>query len=322
MKNSSTRTRKFVWDGEGQNAVSIDILCAPIAKGGKSVLHLKSRNEAIKLKWLKGLLAPLKERPQWALFAHDLLVKVAQTSPVVKPEAKTNTFLQTWSPSHNKPSAHLKCIIKTAKKYNVCWEAISIDPNIAKQLPAWFHIGTLHELNKLNNHLYATCLREKHRITSVGQIETIASRNSPLHRQNKNCLCIHCMQDRTISNCDKPFKCAKLAKDILKCILPKWCPQTSTHPYALNIAPEQITANDEDQNKKQLEIFNPTFPSPDSIESGFHAFITPNPPCTSSACQAPKPPSEPPHLTNIIITGMHQVDKDGTYVSGGGAWFS
>ncbi|KAG1804167.1 uncharacterized protein BJ212DRAFT_1284665 [Suillus subaureus] len=53
----------------------------------------------------------------------------------------------------------------------------------------------LDELNKLNNHLYANCLREKHLITSVGQIETIATRNSLLHRQHKNCPCNPCSQD-------------------------------------------------------------------------------------------------------------------------------
>jgi hypothetical protein len=78
----SAKSRKFIWDGEGKNSVSMDILNAPVAKGGKNVLHLKSRNEAIELKWLKGLLAPIEKRPLWAFFAHALLAKAAQNSPV------------------------------------------------------------------------------------------------------------------------------------------------------------------------------------------------------------------------------------------------
>ncbi|KAG2088264.1 uncharacterized protein F5147DRAFT_559989, partial [Suillus discolor] len=29
----TTRTRKFIWDGKGNNAISMNILCAPIEKG-------------------------------------------------------------------------------------------------------------------------------------------------------------------------------------------------------------------------------------------------------------------------------------------------
>ncbi|KIK33609.1 hypothetical protein CY34DRAFT_27015 [Suillus luteus UH-Slu-Lm8-n1] len=31
----SARSRKFVWDNEGKSTISMDMLCAPIAKGGK-----------------------------------------------------------------------------------------------------------------------------------------------------------------------------------------------------------------------------------------------------------------------------------------------
>ncbi|KAG1853363.1 hypothetical protein F4604DRAFT_1591636 [Suillus subluteus] len=113
------RTCKFVWDNEGKNSVSMDTLSAPISKGGKNILHLKSRNEAIELKWLKSLLAPLKERPQWTFFAYNLIAKAAQTSPVVKPQARISPFTQTWSLSIKKLPPHLSRILKTAKKYNV-----------------------------------------------------------------------------------------------------------------------------------------------------------------------------------------------------------
>ncbi|KAG1771544.1 ribonuclease H-like protein [Suillus occidentalis] len=151
-------------------------------------------------------------------------------------------------------------------------------------------------------------------------MEIIANRNLPSHRQNKNCPCADCSQDRTHIKCDKPYKCAKLARDILQCILPKWHPLTSAPPYSLNIDPEQITAdtNDEDNH---LTLFDPTYPSPDSLTDGFQVFTTLNAPCNVPARQAPKPSGEPPKLISIIITGTHKIDKDGYYVSGGGAWF-
>lgn len=316
----SAKSRKFIWDGEGKNSVSMDMLCAPVAKGGKNVLHLKSRNEAIELKWLKGLLAPIETRPLWAGFAHAILAKAAQNSPVVKLSAKINPFLQTWSPSKKKLSSHLQRITKAADKYRVRWEAININPDVSRQLPIWFHIGASENLKKLNNHLYASCLREKHHVTSVGQMELIATRNLPSHRQNKNCPCAHCSQDRTLVKCEKPYKCTKLARDILQCILPKWHPQTSSPPYSLNIAPEQITPGDDNENNHQ-KLFDPTYPSPNSLTDGFRVFTTSDSPCNISAQQVPKPSGEPPQLISIIITGTHKIDKDGYSVSGGGAWF-
>ncbi|KAG1859326.1 hypothetical protein DFJ58DRAFT_658397, partial [Suillus subalutaceus] len=188
-------------------------------------------------------------------------------------------------------------------------------------LPIWFHIGASDNLKKYNNHIYAMCLREKHHITSVGQLENITLRHSPHHRQNKNCPCEHCTEDRMMLNCSKPFKCAKLAKDILECLLPKWHPQTSSPSYSLNIAPEQITGNDENQNDQSNRIFDPTFPSPDSLEVGFQAFVTPRPPCTVAASQSQTQPWGTQQLVNVTIMGTHLVDKDGDYMSGGGAWF-
>jgi hypothetical protein len=147
----TTRTRKFIWDNEGNNSLSINISSAPISEGGKNILHLKSRNEAIELKWLKGLLVPTKERPQSTFFAHSLIANAAQASPVVKPQAQISPFLQTWSPSTKKLTPHLSRMIKTAKKYNVRWEETSLDREITRLLSLWFHIGASSNLSKLNN---------------------------------------------------------------------------------------------------------------------------------------------------------------------------
>ena len=43
--------RKFMWNGEGRPAISLDYLCSDIEDGGKKVLDLKARNEAIHITW-------------------------------------------------------------------------------------------------------------------------------------------------------------------------------------------------------------------------------------------------------------------------------
>ncbi|KAG1773495.1 ribonuclease H-like protein [Suillus occidentalis] len=79
-------------------------------------------------------------------------------------------------------------------------------------------------------------------------------------------------------------------------------------------------SNEENQEEQITTVFDPTFPSPESLEAGFRAFVIPRPPHSTSAHQAPKPPGDPPQLVNITIAGTHLVDKDGDYMSGGGAW--
>ncbi|KAG2088265.1 uncharacterized protein F5147DRAFT_587724, partial [Suillus discolor] len=188
-------------------------------------------------------------------------------------------------------------------------------------LPIWFHIGASKELKKFNNHLHASCLRDNHNITSVSQLETTMKRYSPHHRQNKDCPCEHCLVDRTSYKCNKPFKCVKLAKEIMNCLLLKWHPNNCSPSYALNIAPEQSTEND-DQGEANIKIFDPIFPSPDTLETGFRAFVKTQPQSTLPASQTTKPPGNPPQLINIVIAGTHQVNKDREYMSGGGAWIS
>jgi hypothetical protein len=68
-------------------------------------------------------------------------------------------------------------------------------------------------------------------------------------------------------------------------------------------------------------MFDPTFPSPKSIDEGFRVFAARKPPCTSPASQAPTPLGLAPELIRITIVGAHQINKDGDHVSGGTAWF-
>ncbi|KAG1859489.1 hypothetical protein C8R48DRAFT_565965, partial [Suillus tomentosus] len=217
----------------------IETLCAPTSEGGKNLLHLQDRNNTIELKWIKGLLAPQSCCPTWASFAHTLIAKCAQNSPVVKPEARINTFLQSWSPSTKGLPPLLQRMMKTARKYNIHWETISVNSNVVRQIPAWFHIGATKQLNKLNNCFYAQCLRENHLTITISQIESIAMRQNPSHRKNKNCSCTHCASDRISLGCAKPFKCKELAVEIMKCIQPKWHPQTQQIKFNLDLTEEQ-----------------------------------------------------------------------------------
>ncbi|KAL4062265.1 hypothetical protein J3A83DRAFT_4112633 [Scleroderma citrinum] len=78
---------KFVWDGASKPNASMNLLCTPTNKGGKSLLHLKYRNEGIELVWLKKLLEPHSKHPPWATFAHALVSYFSSNVPTAKDNA-------------------------------------------------------------------------------------------------------------------------------------------------------------------------------------------------------------------------------------------
>ncbi|KIK32406.1 hypothetical protein CY34DRAFT_41349, partial [Suillus luteus UH-Slu-Lm8-n1] len=289
-------------------------------KGGKNILNLRDRNEAIELKWLKGLLTLNPEKPPWEFFAHTIIAKVAQHAPVVKPNVKINSFLQTWGPSHKRLPTHLKHIFKVAKKYNVRWKTVSIDPEVACQLPIWFHLGASDNIKKLNNHLQAGCLRDNHKVNSINNVERMLLRQDPTHQKHKNCTCNSCTGDRLI-HCRNPSKCMLLAKDLLTCVLLKWNPATCATPYTLHIDPEQIPKNGSADDKNAPVVFDPVFPSPKTLEEGFRVFVAQRPQSTHSARQIITPPGPHLRLANITTADAHLISKDGEHTSAGTAWF-
>ncbi|KAG2744933.1 hypothetical protein P692DRAFT_201721023, partial [Suillus brevipes Sb2] len=215
---------------------------------------------------------------------------------------------------------HLKRIIRTAKKFNLRWETISVTPDIAKQLPMWFHLGASDDIKKLNNSPSANCLRENHDVRSVGETEIIATRQGIDHREHRECPCAQCAQDRS-RRCRNPPKCIKSAKELMSSILPKWNPITCSPHYTLHISPDQIPASEEANDNNVPLVFNPVFPSPESIEEGFRVFVTQSPPSSSAASQSPAPQGPIPDLAKVTIAEAYQISKDGDHISGGVAWF-
>ncbi len=55
-KKLEKRIRKFIWENRNIPPVNIETLYAPINMGGRGLLDIKARNEAIDLMWLKSYL--------------------------------------------------------------------------------------------------------------------------------------------------------------------------------------------------------------------------------------------------------------------------
>ncbi|KAF8177917.1 hypothetical protein K438DRAFT_2022119 [Mycena galopus ATCC 62051] len=113
------RVRKFLWAEKTNASVNQETVYAPADLGGKNLLDIVARNEAIAITWLKSYLKFGKERPLWALAADSLLSYHAQAADDnVDPETRVNMFLQAWdSKVHNDtpdgPGNHGQDSIKT-----------------------------------------------------------------------------------------------------------------------------------------------------------------------------------------------------------------
>jgi hypothetical protein len=132
------KIKNFIWDSDSKSTVSQDILCAPIEQGGKAMLHLEARNEAIELNWLKELVT---QSNPWTYFANALLAKHVRSNPKVDPKAQYNYFLQSWECTQRHLPLGLQRIMKVKKKYNVQIEALAIPQDVRDNMPIWFHMA-------------------------------------------------------------------------------------------------------------------------------------------------------------------------------------
>ncbi|KAF9782885.1 hypothetical protein BJ322DRAFT_978401, partial [Thelephora terrestris] len=151
IKTLDKLIRNFAWSGENRPTISIAQMSSSMEKGGKKVLDIQARNEAIQLTWVQSYLKTGVDRPTWAYIADEIFrndVPGELTSLLENPEARENQFLQTWHSRINRKRAtdpsnpespsilnDLREMLKIAKKYGVKLEAIHPDPEVRAELP-------------------------------------------------------------------------------------------------------------------------------------------------------------------------------------------
>ena len=315
-KALTKRLAKFAWDGSGKPNASLDLLCAPTSKGGKGLLHLKYRNEAIELVWLKKLLSPQHKRPTWAFFANAILAHFASKTPIAPIDTRINFFLQTWNVYVTKLPSHLRRILKVAKTYNLTLDTTAFHPSLLRSAPIWFHVGATQALNRQNNHHDARCLRNHHKITSVGDVAALAERVlNDDHRQSNFCQCPTCAHIRTTYDCLQPAKCIAFAKDLLLCLPAKWLPSENTASGA-----EGNTNGPNPQGDSY--VFQARLSTTTHLEDAFRVIrpdktTHPLPAKRAAPANAPNPMRE----TEVLCCATSKINENGYHVAGGGVWF-
>jgi len=274
----SRKIAAFLWD-DASSMVSASVMSGQIETGGKKILDIKSRNEAIELMKLQSYLRLNKNRPRWAKIA-DVLMKgnIPMSQNVQDGAAAQNTFLQTWTVKIGARSTlpeSLSKMLRTARKYNVDLDPPLPSMNLRKQMPVWFHKGQNPVMNPRNNGNWADCQRSTHDIWTVGEMEEYTNETLTLrHSMRKNCACDPCRAARR-KGCPNPAKCRQAAKKILDSLHPKWRPRALTQGDLdhLQLSNEQIQENTRSQENGGDVVFDPSLNSTSEFTEEFRVFV-------------------------------------------------
>ena len=221
--------KEFIWGQGSKPRIAMATLQRPISEGGLNLLDIESRNDAIKIVWLKAYLNFTTSRQQWAVVTDHILLASAPKYPVE--DARDNPFLQAWTiplkgPRGSILNDDIRRMTKTANKYHTNMDAIRITPHLLNQLLAWYHLHK--EEHHPMNSSPARCLRHKHNVAKVADLMKLSAKirhplQFPTHRTVQNCECHECTTDRG-KGCRNPQRCAEEALIRINLIPPKYNP--------------------------------------------------------------------------------------------------
>ncbi|KAL1684244.1 hypothetical protein EV122DRAFT_200122, partial [Schizophyllum commune] len=247
-KRLTSLERSFFGDGKKSSPVKLDQLYAPFALGGRKLLDLEARNDAISLTWLKEYLTFGPDRPLWAYVTDALLAHYAPKATIPKDVSlRMNPFLQTWDPYQEKGKLippYIHSIITAAKEYGLRLECLAPSRAIIRDMPMWYHTYADPKIRTMASQSNASlCLRENHKARTVRDFEEIAARRTaPDHdRARRTCECEECAHLRLNIGCDDPDACYTRANEFLNTLPQKWDPR-GEHPEDYeneNSAPEE-----------------------------------------------------------------------------------
>ncbi|KAJ7815789.1 hypothetical protein B0H14DRAFT_2171639, partial [Mycena olivaceomarginata] len=143
--------------------------------------------------------------------------------------------------------------------------------DIKSGLPIWFHIGADKKLNKLNNSDCAKCLRNNHKVVTVGDMVQVAASTHTMHKRRCNCACPPCRADRN-QGCLNPYKCRDEALKILDCLNEKWDPRREVIKRNDDLTDDEIQANKVAIQNRKPALFNTAITLKTNIANAFRLF--------------------------------------------------
>jgi len=269
-KKLERKIKKYIWGDKTISPVNIETLYAPINIGGRGLLDIKSRNEAIDLMWLKSYLNFSEDRPLWTLVADAYMaVNLPQSEPSSNRGIKQSVFLQSWKTlTGPRSSKTIKKLFQTAKKFAVRLEGLAFTPSITTEMPIWHHTKADPKIKSLARSKTSKCLIKNHKIMKVGEAEELANSLQNIdHTPDPNCLCADCIKNGDTKNCEHPHNCYEQAENLIRLLPSKWNPR-----LRFQLEDETIIDNTNDPNLLQRQYFNAAYEVEGTIADAFRAF--------------------------------------------------
>ncbi|KAJ3911656.1 hypothetical protein F5877DRAFT_55042 [Lentinula edodes] len=176
------------------------------------------------LTWLRSYLDLSPDRAIWTYVADALMAHhVPKSYKVIDKHSRINIFLQSWNTEKKSLPKDLQDMINVATRYGLRLEVMAPSREIIRQMPIWLH-SKANGIQCLQHKPEAKCLRQNHKIRTVGDTEELTKhlRNTH-HHARRNCACPKCRQMRE-DNCRNPHKCYEYAKKLIETLPPKWNP--------------------------------------------------------------------------------------------------
>jgi len=220
---------EFVW-GKERASMNIENIAKDIDKGGRKIMNVSRRNEAIDLMWVKQYLNMGKERPKWAYMMDEIFRNERPKRAKETPQeiGKWNPLIQNWKPKLNAAGIPKRVhrALKWAKKHNVEIEALEPNEETKREMPVWLHRKTSKEAARIYSTDAAKCLKNKHCTHYMRQLRDITENVPGNHRKTNFCTCELCIKMST-EGCTYPNRCIETAGKLIEAIAPKWRPEAN-----------------------------------------------------------------------------------------------
>ncbi|KAK7057847.1 hypothetical protein R3P38DRAFT_2497413 [Favolaschia claudopus] len=304
--------REFMWGGKSP-PINFETLTAPRDKGGKNLLDLKARNDALHLMKLKSYLdLDPSTRAEWCYLLDRRLAKRVTNDSRAAPEALINTFLQSWRADEREWPKRHKSMMRSAKKFGISFDVLAATTEVLSDLPIWHHHGENPHMPQTNNSPACYCLRGQHGVIRTGDGLTRLRRlDNPTHKKNKNCKCVDCDQDRRNLGCANPHACAIAVEKKLSRLMPKWDPRTNPAP---------LDADDAESEDEDPSSFPPVRPT-SAISEGFRILTCLSETLPSLGPSLPSEDEAPQPSQAFFTKGITIRDRDGNTRAAGGLWY-
>ncbi len=312
------KIHNFMWNDAKSSPVSLETLYTPKHQGGKNLLDLQSRNKAIILTTLKSLLCNNSNQATWQNIAHALYaMNVSYKYTKIDNNAKMNMFLQSWNVTtrqNTSLSQDLIQMVKQAKEYNLKIDAQTLTNKGKCKMPLWYHNALSAKTNRITNSKHGRCLRNNHKIYTIGDAINITNNQPANHRiSGKKCKCIKCKEERHKS-CTNPAKCLSTVKKLLNELPVHW-KQQNDNGYETE---ETLDKESQENNDDSIKTFEYQLPTSNDIYNALRIFTT----AEDNLKDIPKPRNTENNIITVYTNRTCKLNGDVNAQAGSGIWIN